>query len=107
MDLFELLRLVRAFREGIENRDWAAAVSAAGELLMLIGRFLGRPVVGVANADPTGSETELEAECERLRAIGAAPPTVGAEPSAITPGEIVVLVQLVLQVIDWFRRRRT
>lgn len=103
MSLLEIITAVRDLITAIKAQDGPAVLSSLAKLLTVAAELLAKPKAMQA---VVGEETELEAACNELRACSALRADPGADPKAIDPATILVIVQLVGLVIEWIKKRR-
>jgi hypothetical protein len=103
LSLLEIITAVRDLTTAIKAQDWPAVLSSLAKLLVVAAELLARPKTMQA---VVGEETELESACNELKACTAMRADAGADPKAIDPATIIVIVQLVAAVIEWIKKRR-
>lgn len=102
MSLLELITAVRDLSSAIKAKDWPGALKSLAKLLTVAADLVAKPKTMQAIV---GEETDLESACEELRAC-CAPQAGEADPKAIDPATILVIVQLAGLVIEWIKKRR-
>lgn len=102
MSLLELITAVRDLIAAIKTQNWPAVFTALSKILNAATALFG-PQATFAAAE--GQLEELESACEELRAC-CAPQAGEADPKAIDPATILVIVQLAGLVIEWIKKRR-
>lgn len=102
--LNEILKLVADFKAG----NWAEVLRGAGKVLATFGDWYEafvHPTVG-APALMQATDEELDAAIADLEACCAAPPVMQADPKAIDPATVLLIVKAVIEFIKWWRDRR-
>lgn len=108
MNLIVLIGLIRDLTAAIKAGDWQAVFIVLGKVFAAIGEFIGGVSAVSAVAATTADEADLDAAvadlvacCEPLKATVAS-----ADPTALPPGTVIVIIELVGLVIDWWKKRR-
>lgn len=103
MNLIVLIGLIRDLTAALKSQDWPAAFKALGKVFTAIGEFIGG--VSAVAATP-GDEADLDTAMTELKSCGDATQVASADPTALPPGTIIVIIELVGLVIDWWKKRR-
>jgi hypothetical protein len=106
MDLFKLVRLATGFWSAVKAKDWATAFETFGELSKMVADMLRGAVTAAAWSQDPAEWKKVEDCCAEMRAFCETPPATAADPAGVTPGDIVLLVQTFLAVVEWIRKRR-
>lgn len=102
MNLLVLIGLIRDLIAAVKAKDWPLAFTVLGKLFEAISQFIGG-VTGVSVA--SGDEAALDAAMADLKAC-CEPATLAADPKALPPGTILLIVELIGAVFDWWKKRR-
>lgn len=102
MSLLELITAVRDLTAAIKSKDWPSVFTALSKILSAAAALFGPQPLQAASGD----DAELEAAANELRACSASRAESAADPKAIDPATILVIVQLAGLVIEWIKKRR-
>lgn len=104
MSLFDIVLIARELYAAIQAKDWAGILAATGKLAASAAEFFKAPKVAAAASD-AAAEADLTAVLADLKGC-CAPAAVGADPKAIDPATILLIIQTVAAIIEAIRKRR-
>lgn len=107
----DIVEKMKAVREAFQARNWIEAAKLAAELTAMVAAYWQASFGTLTTGPASDLEwSELESECVALeRVVNGDQPTIGtlAGPgTAISPEQVIQIIQAVLQVLDFIRKRR-
>ena len=105
MTLRELLELMKTVRDAVQTKDWVILFKAFSQIIAMIAKMLEENIV-TKTVFPESESEEFDNLRLELMKIKENPESTITASAAINPGTVIIIVDLVLQLIDLWKKRR-
>ena len=109
MDLFKLIQCVKDLTAALKTGDYASTLEHLSHLLGDFATVIrGGPVASSAPPGVSVTTVDLDSAFADLKSVSTASPpvqTAGAGAAGFDPATILVIVELVGKLLDWWKKR--